>query len=289
MMRIKPLKDCRIHVWGGLGSQLFGISLALDLLDHFPKKQYTIIFHSSGVTRRSLDFELEQAPFKTSYVDDYKESNTVNNLSFTPKSLINPLVKNLLRTTGFLSEANDQLEFNNIKNWTSTYRGHYSYRQITTINTCKMIELLESNKLYFYSTNVGLEKIVSVHYRLGDLVALKRSSLVDPARLKSLMKSLSEQKVRPEFYLFSDNVQMAYSLLRDKKSSFNLMTLELDAWNTLAKLSFSRVFIGTNSKISIWAAIFRSRLNIGDLTYLPIELKGQVQRNLDSYPRIMFY
>lgn len=289
MLRIKPLKDCRIHVWGGLGSQLFGISLALDLLDRFPKKQYTIIFHSSGITRRSLDFELEQAPFKTLYIDDYKKSNTVNGLLFNPKSLINLLVKKLLRTTGFLSEASNQPEFNNIKNWTSTYRGHYSYRQITTINTRKIIGLLESNKLHFHSKKVGLEKIVSVHYRLGDLVALKRSSLVDPARLTSLMRSLSQQNVRPEFYLFSDNVQMAYSLLRDEKHPFDLMPLDLDAWDTLAKLSFSRVFIGTNSKISIWAAIFRSRLNIGDLTYLPIELRGQIQRNLDSYPRIEFY
>lgn len=289
MLRIKPLKNCRIHVWGGLGSQLFGISLALDLLDRFPKKQYTIIFHSSGITRRSLDFELEQAPFKTLYIDDYKESNTVNGLLFNPKSLINLLVKKLLRTTGFLSEASNQAEFNNIKNWTSTYRGHYSYRQITTINTRKIIDLLESNKLHFHSKKVGLEKIVSVHYRLGDLVALKRSSLVDPARLTSLMRSLSKQNVRPEFYLFSDNVQMAYSLLRDEKHPFDLMPLDLDAWDTLAKLSFSRVFIGTNSKISIWAAIFRSRLNIGDLTYLPIELRSQIQRNLDSYPRIEFY
>lgn len=289
MTRIKPIKDRHIHVWGGLGSQLFGISLALDLLDRFPKKHYKLIFHSSGVTRRSLDFELKQAPFKTFYIDDYKDSKAGNGLLFNPKSLITPLVKKILLTTGFLSEASDQLEFNNIKKWTSTYRGHYSYRQITTINACKIIDLLESNKLYFYSKNIGLEKIISVHYRLGDLIALKRSSLVDPARLTSLMKSLSNENVQPEFYLFSDNVQMAYSLLRDKKSSFNLMTLELDAWDTLVKLSFSRVFIGTNSKISIWAAIFRSRLNIGDLTYLPIELRGQIQRNLDSYPRIVFY
>ena len=50
----------RIHSWGGLGSQLFALSLIFDLVRKFPKKRIELIHHTAGVTRRlfEVDFML---------------------------------------------------------------------------------------------------------------------------------------------------------------------------------------------------------------------------------------
>ena len=39
-------------MWGGLGSQLFGVSLVHSLKKRFPNRSIITVLHSSGVTRR---------------------------------------------------------------------------------------------------------------------------------------------------------------------------------------------------------------------------------------------
>ena len=52
----------RVHSWGGLGSQLFALSLIFDLVRKFPKKRIELIHHTAGVTRRLFELDFMLSP-----------------------------------------------------------------------------------------------------------------------------------------------------------------------------------------------------------------------------------
>jgi hypothetical protein len=278
-----------IHVWGGLGSQLFGISLAIELCNLFPKKETSLVFHSSGITRRNLEINLETAPFRIHYRDDYAGANQSIQELVNRKVTARSLAKQALLKSGFLVEANSQLDVDEIKPWTHQYRGHYSYRYISRDNAQAILRLFEDNQILFANTAGEYKSSLKVHFRLGDLATLKRSSLVDPQRVINLLHRLNDINLQSEVTLFSDTPFEAENLLRGGAQSIDFKTLECDAWNTIVNLTFSSTFVGTNSKLSIWAAIFRSRFSIGEISYLPIELEGQMKKNLGSCEGILFY
>ena len=49
----KLLPSLEIHIWGGLGSQLYALSLGLR--NDFEKRRVVLVFHNSGVTKRNRE------------------------------------------------------------------------------------------------------------------------------------------------------------------------------------------------------------------------------------------
>lgn len=278
-----------VHVWGGFGSQLFGVSLALELCENSSNKDISLIFHNSGITRRNLELDLKVAPFKIVSRDDFSEEYPVSDRSGNHNFNVSTIAKWALIKSRFLNEANDVFDMNKIKPWTSIYRGHYSYRNISTDNITSIIGLFEINGFPFQDNIDDDTNSLRVHFRLGDLKTLKTSSLIAPQRIGKLLQGLAANYSPSEYLLFSDDAMEAKVLLQHESRITDFETSECGSWETIVNLTFSRIFVGTNSKLSVWAAIFRSRLNIGEISYLPIELENQIMRNLGTQRNILFY
>ena len=73
------MPSIKIHCWGGIGSQLFTLALALDLNKRYPKRPIKFIFHTGGVTRRSLEIDFLPEKFRYEVKDDFIEIKVVKN------------------------------------------------------------------------------------------------------------------------------------------------------------------------------------------------------------------
>ena len=60
-----------IHIWGGLGSQLYGLNCALLVSELLPGKKIFLVFHSGGVTERNLELKLDKLKFDYEIIQDY--------------------------------------------------------------------------------------------------------------------------------------------------------------------------------------------------------------------------
>ena len=92
-----------VHVWGGFGSQLFGVSLALELCENSSNKDISLIFHNSGITRRNLELDLKVAPFKIVSRDDFSEEYPVSDRSGNHNFNVSTIAKWALIKSRFLN------------------------------------------------------------------------------------------------------------------------------------------------------------------------------------------
>ena len=70
--------NLKVHSWGGLGSQLFALSLIYDLKKKHPRIKVSLIHHTSGISERKFELEsiLEDGITLTE-VNDYQKFKEV--------------------------------------------------------------------------------------------------------------------------------------------------------------------------------------------------------------------
>lgn len=266
MFRI-PLK---IHIWGGFGSQLYGINVAMKMQDIFPKRRIILVFHTSGVTRRKLEIpNFMIRNFIFSEVDDFVISAPSSQKSGVSFSKIT--FRNLAIYLGFLAELNSENTLLKIQPWLFQVRGHYSHLKIHP----KIFSVF-TNSLQMASIRPS-DLCCTVHFRLGDLLHLKNKTYIDPKRVSQELDIRARTK---EIVLLSDsNETHVRGIFGNDSSSFHFSFNNLSPLDTISYGVFSSIFIGTNSKISLWIAIFRHHFNIGESTSLPRELFSTLQFN----------
>jgi hypothetical protein len=126
-----------------------------------------------------------------------------------------------------------------------------------------------------------------IHYRLGDLLKLNVKGPVSPERVLRIIQQLEKDGER-EISLFSDTPEIALERLSQSKISI-VSVEEVGAIDTLIALSKSKILIGTNSKLSVWASLFRSGKENSRLTYLPLEVKHHLHSNFPNLNNVIFY
>lgn len=268
----------RIHCWGGLGSQLYSLALALDLLKRFPYRKICILFHTGGVTFRNLEIVNLPNNFEYKFIDDFIK--TTNN---EPERLVSnnfmKFLKNLLLKLGFISAANTTSEFNDLKPWVITIRGHYSHRLINYSTLDQMEKYLKLGELSTSSTLKNKSQI-ALHYRLGDLSLKKKSSIVQIDRVCKIINELKKSSIFQSIDVFSDSsrIELDESLIVFKPIDINYV--ELDPLRTINYLREYDFFIGTNSKISIWTIILRLKDNSLSINYCPENLLPLLKNNI---------
>ena len=124
------------------------------------------------------------------------------------------------------------------------------------------------------------------------LSALRRTPPLNPlrvfetvARTENLTGAAHELHVTQSAVSRQIAVLEAYlgvELLRreDPEIRVKLDDGSLDAWQSLIAMSNANIFIGTNSKLSIWAIIFRALLLQEAPSYISTEVKHHVVANL---------
>ena len=259
----------RIHVWGGLGSQLFAIALAEDLKASFPKRKLRIVLHTGGVTRRLPEVTELFPYFNFTYQEDFttSETNSIEK-STLPRDCIKRMIKYILFLLGFLGNCNDSTE--KIHPWVLSIRGHYSNRAIKT-NFLRDVagRLLSVSKIKISQ----FDDACTMHYRLGDLLTLQEKNPIEAPRLSALYSSKKLLLVLRKLTVFSDSPLEAYNLLKPHIQEV-FQILDLPTTDVIAGAISSKYFIGTSSKVSFWIAGIRATIN-GNRSALPRENKTQ--------------
>lgn len=264
----------RVHVWGGFGSQLFALVVAWRVSNRFWYRRIQLIFHTSGVTERSLELPRTWLnEFSVLEVRDFSQSKA--DTRYTALSDTFRLMRNLIPAVlvkcGALSRGNSDLDLESLKPWLLEVRGHYTQFRLDKSEILRMIKLME------VTTREPELNQLSIHYRLGDLLSLPNKTYIQPNRIRSTLIQLSQENM--PIAVFSDSDAKTASevlgpLLGDGSTSY----LQMSPIDTVRLCVNSEVFLGSNSKLSLWIAIFRSIL--GRKSAVPHELLNHLKAEL---------
>ena len=281
LANIFPLK---IHVWGGLGSQLYAVHLHYLLSAQLPNRKIILVLHSSGVTKRNSEINLIFPELETIQIDDFvvieNEGNTLTSFGFN--STFKKILKNISVYLGILSSCENSHQIAKLKPWVMHIRGHYSYNILDS----SFISLLES-RLEQNVTKFNFNSNKAVHLRLGDLIALSNKNPISTKRIISCLSAL--QLKGSLISIISDSPNEAKSRLSKFERVFMFDYPSLPAVQFLASISQANLFIGTNSKISLWAGYLIARRKAWSNVYFPYELQNNVRANFPNYKISNFY
>lgn len=275
----------KVHAWGGLGSQLFALSLAMDTRMASPNRKIQIVLHSSGVTKREPEVSVLYPEFEYLFVDDFESSELVNSpqVSNPVIRFITDLSVRIAALTGFLARENG-FGSAHIKPWTRSVRGHYFHRRVKKEFIVDLKRRLELNSS-FQNESPSVADDIVLHYRLGDLVALTSKGPVESEILIRLLNQIVDNN---DLLILSDSPTLAMERLKSIRISGKVRTKDLSTIDTLLVASNSSMFIGTSSKISYWIILIRLATNPEVINYLP-KTDHSIMRILSEDERLIRY
>lgn len=251
----QPLK---VHCWGGYGSQLFALATAMKLQGLLPNRRIQIVFHSSGLTRRTPEIlHLLTHEIDYRFIDDFKPPITNMALIENRRShSVRQLLIWMIRLTRLVVWLERDEDFSKIGVTTREIRGHYSYLRFDETTYLNLFASIQSQAAVFNSDN---EACLAIHYRLGDLLTVSKD-YIDPTLVKTEISNLVEEQGELIVKVFSDSPKDAERLLNCDgpkllENSFLSNNVSLD--DLIVACVSSNFFIGTNSKLSMLISIFR--------------------------------
>lgn len=174
------------------------------------------------------------------------------------------LIKRLFLSCRLLLTLNNEVEFRKLRPWSLSARGHYSY---ITPSEEELIYLLQILGISQEITSSRPKGIISVHYRLGDLMYLEQKTYVNPLQIEKIVQDLPRSYI---LHIYSDSSAEILKSTLPRNLFYRTTTLmNLDLRSTFLNCIDSEYFIGTNSKISLWIAYFKIYLNPKSRIFLP--------------------
>lgn len=266
MFKIKT-PTLRIHCWGGLGSQLQALSFYLMVQSKFPNRNLQLILHTGGITERRSEIDFVSGRINLVSIHDFKNKVEKTNINFLFRFNLRSIFKNLARNIFDYSRfiITNENRVMAIMPWTTQVRCSYSNIELSSDLIKNLGEIVQ------FPTKKIDNNFIGVHLRIGDLVALKPESLVDTSTINKLINNLDQkEKILNKVIVYSDselNLDSFNSLI-----GFTIQLRNIDTINTIFDLTGPRVFIGTNSKVSLWVAIFRYGYKIPGIILLPTSI-----------------
>lgn len=266
MFKIKT-PTLRIHCWGGLGSQLQALSFYLMVQSKFPNRNLQLILHTGGITERRSEIDFVSGRINLVSIHDFKNKVEKTNINFLFRFNLRSIIKNLARNIFDYSRfiITNENRVMAIMPWTTQVRCSYSNIELSSDLIKNLGEIVQ------FPTKKIDNNFIGVHLRIGDLVALKPESLVDTSTINKLINNLDQkEKILNKVIVYSDselNLDSFNSLI-----GFTIQLRNIDTINTIFDLTGPRVFIGTNSKVSLWVAIFRYGYKIPGIILLPTSI-----------------
>ena len=283
------LPKIEIHCWGGLGSQLYAVVLRLELEAKYPSRKFRIVCHDNGVTRRTSEISLF-FPGSVISVEDYAQAKQCevgvrHSQAVNGKRVVRNLLVKLLRLFSVVLDGDRKRELAKVRFWTLQVRGHYSERKLDQSALLKVRNMI-SQASHVQTFDSGSQNLF-VHYRLGDLLTLQDKSPISSDRVLGVLQDL-HSRIGSRIELFSDSPDKATDFLAAGKFPVDVAR-DINALDTLWILVNSHYFVGTNSKISIWAVILNGKLSSRVESYLPYELQHHVIANIGSLWNLKYY
>ena len=282
---------CKIHVWGGLGSQLHAVALYKDLLNRFPGKAFMLVFHTGGVTRRSVEVSSLFPELIFSIQDDFVSQimGEVPDLEDRAKRILRSLFINILQSLGLFSTCNTDQDFSTLKRRVRAIRGHYSYRAISIATIYDIKQKLELN---LDRSALPDPNSIAIHYRLGDLLLLEEKNPLEVNRVAQEISYVLEKFTFSKILVYSDSPKLALTALQPHIHDLEIEVKDCSATQLLGETHLPLYFIGTSSKISFWSILLREISSADGRSSIPEGNRINLIRTLgymESYSNLREY
>ena len=271
---ISLLPALRVHSWGGFGSQLFTAYVILKVQKQYPGRRIKVIVHTSGVTRRVSEFDFTKLGAHVVQIEDFESIEMQHKTAINPlhqslniPKFLKKIVFRVLKALHIVQTADTNQSFDSVSLWTLALRGHYTRLSLDKELITGLYKILFDNRGFQISTKGS----VIIHYRLGDLLNLVEKSPISPERVEKVL-DLAGPKIE-SIKVLSDSSESEYR--KFVMGSRVLSSLTLENFEPLPSLWLcitANLFIGTGTKLSLWAAIFRDIMH-NEHSFLPNELK----------------
>lgn len=281
------LPAIQLHIWGGLGSQLYGISKFHELQANLHFRKIAIYFHSSGITKRLPEITKLLPPendffFINDFDDPAQSSISLRSNELILKNRNSQYFRKIAKKLRIIMSLNDWGQFPRL--WTLQIRGHYRNQDIPQY----IIEQILNGAIVANLIKIDQpsENYLAIHYRLDDLVNLKKT--VDADLLTHQILKIIDQYSLGKIILLSDSFDLAKQRLH--RISISNSELFSNPWTAINLGINSKVFVGTNSKLSYWIVLFRLIMDSNSVNFLPKsnELEFRISRYASS-KNLFFY
>jgi hypothetical protein len=258
----------RIHSWGGFGSQLNALGLAYNLSNKFPKRRIELIFRTGGEHKAIYELnDLKLNEFEVTFkkIED-RIIRDVSPFHNTNLNVVKKFIKLNLIKFGLYATCESKSEFDSIKPWVLVVRGSYNL-----LPTKEFISFLYK-KLDYRVGKLSASDVI-VHYRLGDLMTLVTKSPINEEILFQQLNSAMKSRSIKSCTILSSDPDYATLKFKELKSSMDISSRYATPMDVLKMGFASKVFLGTNSKISMWVVFVRINQGLKN-NYLPASLKN---------------
>jgi hypothetical protein len=254
-----PLK---IHTWGGFGSQIYGLALAKEIRKSSGRR-INLVLHTGGVTERQAEISSTDHHILISHKYDY--SSTVPNRAFINKARWGRrIIKTILLKMRIVMDDSNLHSKLSVKPWTRTLRGHYtslSFSRSTLLEIADEVSIPTEKSALFPKFDI------LVHYRLGDLLTLASKSPIDTKCFAFL------EDLAGDIYVVSDSPEIASRTLSETLNRTVKPLLSRGGWDVVSLALTSKYFVGSSSKVSDWAILYRLLLQNSSYNYAPASRK----------------
>ena len=240
-----------------------------------PRRNFGLVFHTAGVTKRLPEIEEFLSVNEIRRIDDFDAKNPSGKGLKSHNSGVSKFVKSW--TKHFLSVVGIENNHESLKGmtriypWTRVIRGHYSRIAIDDAALTRI-----SSKIFNSVENRSRENIgkLVVHLRLGDLMDLTDKSPIDEDSLRQVLSELLGDAAIEQTVVHSDSPDLVYAFLGSSgRNTLVLRDLTVTPLSALVEMVEADYFVGTSSKLSLWASIFRIKLGKKN-TYIPKHLSA---------------
>lgn len=268
----------KLHVWGGLGSQLTGLFVQRYLGEKFNELSISLVIHQDELFEYNLSatgYELSEAPLAQNVIlkNDYAVPSHQRSFHYDTSKLVlkrmNSFRHVLMRKSGIGAVNLKSVSNARLTKWRSNI---YIDNIALDINTKALNKFIIDLAL----KNKTSPQDLIVHWRLGDLHfnSTKSAGNLDllPVKLVELVKSTGVYNVK----VFTESVEIAkHKILVNENELLSALKIEFcelknNAWNLLEEGVNGKVFVGTYSKLTMWVVAARCAMGLRELTFLPI-------------------
>jgi hypothetical protein len=253
---------------------LFTAYVILKVQKRYPGRRIKVIVHTSGVTRRVSEFDFTKLGAQVVQIEDFENREVQRKIAIIPLTqslntlkFLKKIVFRVLMALHMVQSADTNQTFDSVSLWTLALRGHYTRLTLDKELITSLCKVLFDNRGFQRSTNGS----AIIHYRLGDLMHLVEKSPISPERVEKVLE-LARPKIESTKVL-SDSSESEYRNFVTGSRVLSSLTVEnLEPLPSLWLCITSSMFIGTGTKLSLWAAIFRDIMH-NERSFLPNELK----------------
>ena len=284
----------RIHCWGGLGSQLLAVALLVDLESKFPSRKFILVLHQGGVTLRESEIDSIFVGVATQPVLDFIRvpTESLTDSKRRHKLKMKDAAKLVLKRLSVTLPLSNDEDFQRIRGFTLSVRGHYSYRTLSKNTIQGLIDKLSESARNVFENGSGYSTGIGVHYRLGDLLTLDTKQPLEETRVVSVVENLLSVNVLEAMTVFSDSPKIAQSIFKKYLPKIAVHSPQATTWEAISNLVHSDYFVGTFSKVSLWIVILRYYSEGEMVSFMPLESRDNIRKflgsNLDA-ERVKFY